>query len=406
MRRLAAPLLLMLLAAALLLGARARAEEAQAPSDASDGTDIARDLASLQAMAAGDDEAALLDRMIGQMIMVGFPGAGERDKGVAAGRDELAAGTIGGVVLYPENIGRPRQLRNLTAFLANAKSELVPLIAVDQEGGQVQRLTRRNGNIYFPSARDVAVRPWFKTHDGALHLYEAMGRELARAGINVNFGPVLDLNVNPRNPVIGKRKRSYGADPTTVTNLARAFIAGHREANVVTAAKHFPGHGSSLTDSHKVLADISRSWREKEIKPYQALAHDGMLDMVMVGHLYHPTFSDGPGVPASLSARAVRALRNWIHFDGVVASDDLEMSAVARSFSLEERVIMAVNAGIDLLVYSNVNTRDPEIGARIHGIIAQAVKDGRIKRARIEEAYGRILLLKRRLMQHDLSGKW
>jgi beta-N-acetylhexosaminidase len=395
-------------AAALLLGAgfRARAEEPQPPSDTSDAADVARNLASLQAMAAGDEEAALLDRMIGQMIMVGFSGSSERDKGVAVVRDELAAGTIGGVVLYPENIGRPRQLRNLTAFLANAKSELVPLIAVDQEGGQVQRLTRRNGNIYFPSARDVAARSRLKTPDGALHLYEAMGREIARAGINVNFGPVLDLNVNPRNPVIGSRKRSYGTDPVTVTNLARAFIVAHREANVVTAAKHFPGHGSSLTDSHKVLADISKSWREKEIKPYQALAHDGMLDMVMVGHLYHPTFSDGPGVPASLSARAVRALRNWIHFDGVVVSDDLEMGAVARSFSLEERVIMAVNAGTDLLVYSNVNTGDPDIGTRIHAIIAQAVQDGRIKRARIEEAYGRILLLKRRLMQHDLAGKW
>ncbi len=131
-----------------------------------------------------------------------------------------------------------------------------------------------------------------------------------------------------------------------------------------------------------------------------------MLDMVMVGHLYHPTFSDGPGVPASLSGRAVRALRGWIGFDGVVVSDDLEMGAVARAYSLEERVIMAVNAGTDLLVYSNVKTRDSDMGARIHAIIAQAVKDGRIKRARIEEAYGRILLLKRRLMQHDLAGKW
>ncbi len=401
-------LILAPVAAVLLLGAgfRAWAGEAQAASEASDAADVARNLASLQAMAAGDEEAALLDRMIGQMIMVGFTGNSERDKGVAAVRDELARGTIGGVVLYPDNIGRPRQLRNLTAFLANANSELVPLIAVDQEGGQVQRLTRRNGNIYFPSARDVATRPQLKTHDGALHLYEAMGREIARAGINVNFGPVLDLNVNPQNPVIGRRNRSYGTDPTTVSNFARAFIAGHREANVVTAAKHFPGHGSSLTDSHKVLADISRSWREKEITPYVKLAHDGMLDMVMVGHLYHPTFSDGPGVPASLSARSVRALRNWIHFDGVVVSDDLEMAAVARAFSLEERVIMAVNAGIDLLVYSNVKTGDRDIGTRIHGIIAQAVKDGRIKRARIEEAYGRMLLLKRRLMQHDLSGKW
>ncbi len=221
-------------------------------------------------MAAGDEGAALLDRMIGQMIMVGFPGAGERDKGVAAVRDELAAGTIGGVVLYPENIGRPRQLRNLTAFLANAKSELVPLIAVDQEGGQVQRLTRRNGNIYFPSARDVAARPKLKTHDGALHLYEAMGRELAGAGINVNFGPVLDLNVNPQNPVIGKRKRSYGTDPTTVANLARGL---HRRPS-----RGQCGHGGEALprprlESHRQSQGAGRHLAQLAREGDQALRH-------------------------------------------------------------------------------------------------------------------------------------
>ncbi len=363
-------------------------------------------LASLRVMAA--DDGGLLDRMIGQMIMVGFVGDDERDRGIAAVRDQLAQGVLGGVVLYPENIGKPRKLRNLTAFLANANSELVPLIAVDQEGGQVQRLTRRDGYMYFPSARDVASRPKLTAKDGALHLYEVMGRELAHAGINVNFGPVVDLNVNPKNPVIGRRKRSFGSDPKAVIDFARAFIVAHREANVVTAAKHFPGHGSSLTDSHKVLADISTGWREKEIEPYVALAHAGLLDMVMVGHLYHPRFSDGPDVPASLSARAIKALRakGWIGFNGVVVSDDLEMGAVRRAYSLEDRVSMAINAGTDLIVFSNVKTRDPGIGPRIHGIIADAVRDGRIPRARIEEAYGRMLLLKRRLMQHDLEGAW
>jgi len=126
------------------------------------------------------------------------------------------------------------------------------------------------------------------------------------------------------------------------------------------------------------------------------------------GHLYHPRFSDGEGVPASLSERAIRALRayGYIGFKGVVVSDDMEMSAVRKSYSREDRVVMAINAGTDLLVFSNVKTRDPELGVKIHAIIADAVRDGRIPRARIEEAYGRILLLKRRLMQHDLAGKW
>src|SRR6478672_1120537 len=143
--------------ATILMGSvRVSAEEPvlpqTGPASASAAVDspTAGSLASVRAVAS---DQVLLDRMIGQMIMVGFPGEHERDKGVALVRDQLARGEIGGVVLYPENIHRPRELRDLTAFLANANSELVPLIGVDQEGGLVQRLTRRKGYIYFPSAR-------------------------------------------------------------------------------------------------------------------------------------------------------------------------------------------------------------------------------------------------------------
>jgi beta-N-acetylhexosaminidase len=346
-----------------------------------------------------------LDAMIGQMIMVGFLGDNERDAGVKAVRDQLANGTIGGVVLYPENIGPPNELRNLTALLRNAKSSMVPFIAVDQEGGTVQRLTRRNGHRYFPSAYSVGRNPSYAVGDGAEKLYAAMAEELAYAGFNLNFGPVVDLNLNPSNPVIGQRDRSFSADPNTVTALARAFILAHRAADIVTVAKHFPGHGSSHVDSHKGLPDISQSWREIELEPYEALAKDGLLDAVMIGHLYHPTFSDGAKLPASLSSRAVRALRaKPIGFDGVVVSDDMEMGAVSAAYSLEERVIKAINAGTDLLVFSNVQSKDVALGPKIHAIIADAVRDGRVSRSRIEKAYGKITALKRRLMAHDLSG--
>ena len=322
---------------------------------------------------------APLDAMIGQMIMVGFSGSSERDAGVAAVRDQLNKGTIGGVVLYPENIGRPAELRGLTAFLRNAKSSPVPFIGVDQEGGLVQRLTKRNGHSYFPSAFSVGRNPSFASADSAEKLYAAMAAELAEAGFNLNFGPVVDLNLNPWNPVIGQRDRSFGADPNTVTMLARAFITAHRNADIVTVAKHFPGHGSSHVDSHKTLADVSDTWKEIELEPYRNLAKEGMLDAVMIGHLYHPRFSDGAKLPASLSRRAVQALRaSYIGFDGVVVSDDLEMGAVSESYSFEERVIKAVNAGTDLLVFSNVFGRDPELGPKIHAVIADAVRDGRI----------------------------
>jgi beta-N-acetylhexosaminidase len=357
---------------------------------------------------AKDEGARLLDAMIGQMIMVGFAGDNERDPGVVAVRDQLAKGIIGGVVFYPENISSSRQLRNLIAVLRHARSNPAPFIAVDQEGGKVQRLTRNNGFGHFPSARSVGRNPSFASLESAVRLYATMAEELAQAGFNLNFGPVVDLNLNPANPVIGGRDRSFGADPTIVTMLARAFIIAHRDANIVTVAKHFPGHGSSRVDSHKALADVSETWREIELEPYRTLAKDGLLDAVMIGHLYHPRFSDGARLPASLSGRAMQALRakGYIGFKGVVVSDDMEMGAVRDHYSLEERVIKAVNAGTDLLVFSNVKSPDPELGPRIHAVIADAVRDGRISRARIEKAYGKIRLLKRRLAEKDLSGKW
>ena len=360
-------------------------------------------LAALPEMAKPDDG---LGRMIGQTILVGFSGQSEHDPGVKAVRDQLAKDVIGGVVLYPENISSARQLRLLTAYLANANSQLVPFIAVDQEGGRVQRLDRRTGHTHYPSAQKLG-RDATLTPEEARRIYGGMAKELAGAGINLNFGPVVDLSLNPWNGVIARRKRSYGPDAATVTSLARSFIAAHREANVATVVKHFPGHGSSWSDSHKSLPDISRSWQESELEPYVALAHDGLLDMVMVGHLYHPRFSDGEELPSSLSANAIKALRaeGYIGFGGVVVSDDMEMGAVRDHYSLEDRVVRALNAGVDLLVFSNVKSRDTDLGVKLHEIVATAVRDGRIPRAKIEAAYKRIAALKHRLMAHDLAGR-
>jgi beta-N-acetylhexosaminidase len=349
-----------------------------------------------------------LDAMVGQMIMVGFPGDDEKDAGVFAVRRQIADGVIGGVVLFPENITSPRQVRNLIAYLRNAHSNPRPFIAVDQEGGKVQRLRRWNGHGYFPSAQSVGRNPSFAEPGSAKRLYAEMAAELADTGFNMNLGPVVDLNLNPHNPVIGARGRSFGDDPDTVTALATAFIQAHREANVATVAKHFPGHGSSRVDSHRALADVSKTWREVELEPYRRLAKAGLLDGVMIGHLYHPRFADREKLPASLSAKAVRALRNknWIDFQGVIVSDDLEMGAVKGDFPPEELAVKAINAGTDVVVFSNVEASNPELGTKIHTAVVKAVCDRRVSRARIEQAYGKIMLLKRRLQQKDLAGKW
>jgi beta-N-acetylhexosaminidase len=152
------------------------------------------------------------------------------------------------------------------------------------------------------------------------------------------------------------------------------------------------------------FADIDKTWRETELEPYRVLAAEDQLDIVMVGHLYHPTFSDGDKLPASLSRRSRAALRDphGIGFKGVIMSDDLEMGAVA-AYPVEERIIKAVNAGMDVVVFSNVTASDPELGVKLHAIIKAAVVDGRITQDRIEQAYGKIMQLKRRLMQSQLG---
>ena len=244
------------------------------------------------------------------------------------GARQLDKDTIGGVVLYPENIGRPKELRGLTAFLRNANPRPCPSSGSIRKGAWCNG-SPTDGHSYFPSAFSVGRNPSFASPASAETLCDH-GGGLAEAGFNLNFGPVVDLNLNPWNPVIGQRDRSFGADPNTVTMLARAFITAHRAADIVTVAKHFPGHGSSHVDSHKALADVSETWKEIELEPYRNLAKEGMLDAVMIGHLYHPRFSDGEKLPASLSRRAVEALRaSYIGFDGVVVSDDMEMGAVS-----------------------------------------------------------------------------
>lgn len=345
--------------------------------------------------------------MIGQTIMVGFLGQNEKDEGVQAVRRQLAEGVIGGVVLFPENIASPEQLKSLTAFLRNARLSPAPFIAVDQEGGKVQRLDKWNGHGRFPSAASVAKNPSYASPEAAERLYGEMAKELAEAGFNMNLGPVVDLNLNPNNPVIGARDRSFGADPEVVISLATSFIKAHRAANIATVAKHFPGHGSSTADSHKTLADISETWRAVELEPYQRLAKEGLLDAVMVGHLYHPRFSDMEKLPTSLSAKTMRALKekSWINFGGVVISDDMQMGAVHDKFPPEQLAVKAIGAGTDVVVYSNVEGSDPELGVKLHAGLVKAVCDGRLSRARIEKAYDAVVALKRRLAEKDLARK-
>lgn len=335
-----------------------------------------------------------LDAMIGQMLLIGFHGTAPGGKQANRVARQIAKGEIGGVILMDRNIRSPKQVRALTSRFYKTGHPLTPIVSVDQEGGLVQRLSARKGFKAYPTARTVArlYKP-----EKARRIYKSMAQELARAGFNLNYGPVLDLNLNRRNPVIGRLGRSYGADPDRVVAYARAFISAHREVNVLTSVKHFPGHGSSWTDSHKRFVDLTKTWKDIEMEPYRALARDGAIDTLMVGHLYHPDFSSNQRLPATLTSTAIEGwVRGRLGFQGVVITDDLEMGAIRRYHNLRTTLIKAVQGGNDILMFAAAGA-DPKFVPKATRILRDAVKDGTIKRTRIAQAYGRIKSLKSRL---------
>ena len=339
-------------------------------------------------------QAPSLDAMIGQMLVVGFHGTSSKGKDAQRIARQIAEGKIGGVILMDRNIRSPQQVRALNAKFLNTGHPLIPIISIDQEGGMVQRLSVKKGFRAYPTARTVAQR---YNPEKARQIYKSMAQELARSGFNLNFGPVVDLNLNRRNPVIGRPGRSFGADPGKVAAYARAFISAHREANVLTSVKHFPGHGSSWADSHKTFVDLSKTWKEIELEPYRTLMHAGAIDTVMVGHLYHPAFSSNSRLPATLTSTAIEGwIRGKLGFQGVVITDDLEMGAIRRYYKLPATLIKAVQGGSDILLFSSSGS-DPNFVPRATRILRDAVKNGTIPRRRIAQAYGRIVALKQRL---------
>jgi beta-N-acetylhexosaminidase len=335
-----------------------------------------------------------LDAMIGQMLLIGFHGTSPGGKNARRIARQIARGQIGGVILMDRNIRSPRQVRALTSIFLNTGHPLTPIISVDQEGGMVQRLSARKGFKAYPMASTVAR---LYTPEKARRIYKSMAQELAKSGFNLNYGPVLDLNLNRRNPVIGRLGRSYGANPERVVAYAHAFISAHREANVLTSVKHFPGHGSSWSDSHKRFVDLTKTWKEIELEPYRALARDGAIDTLMVGHLYHPAFSNNQRLPATLTSTAIEGwVRGRLGFQGVVITDDLEMGAITRYHNLRTTLIKAVQSGNDILMFSTAGA-DPKFVPKATRILHKAVNDGTIARKRIAQAYARIKSLKSRL---------
>src|SRR6478609_1667350 len=335
-----------------------------------------------------------LDIKIGQMILIGMPTASV-DSLVL---QDVKTGKVGSLIYFEKNI--PKSTSAFAAFKkmswAYQKASPIPLfICIDQEGGKVNRLKEKYG---FTRSITAGAIGKFKSIDSVQFYAEATAATLAGLGINVNFAPCVDLLINPTNPAIAKSERSYSFNEDTVIMYAREVIKQHRKFGVITALKHFPGHGSSKDDTHLGLTDVTNTWSARELKPYQVLVNEGYADGVMTSHIVNKNL-DHKALPGTLSKVILDSiLRKKIQFNGVVFSDDMQMKAIASNYGLEEAIRLAVNAGVDIMCFSN-NILGVENRAvdRVHDIIRNFVTSGEIKKSRIDESFKRIMKLKRQI---------
>jgi len=329
-----------------------------------------------------------LKEKVGRLMMVGVPGSTVGSQMQAF----LEVVQPGGVVLFSNDLGvgssNITSKEQVTELIADIK-RTVPgtLIAVDAEGGAVNRLSPEYGfTNAMPSAAWLGTQSTSTTYTYA----ERLATELAVVGFDLNFAPVVDVAVNPENPVIAALGRSYSADPETVTAHTAAFAKAHQEVGVHVTLKHFPGHGSSLDDSHLGFTAVTDTYnRAIELQPYRDLFAAGYDDFVMTAHITHEQFGD---VPTTLSKVVLTdMLRDELGFTGVVITDDLQMGAIIDQYGEAEAAVMALQAGADMVLLAN-QTADYQYADTIavRDAIVAAVETGVLSIERIDEAYGRV----------------
>lgn len=332
---------------------------------------------------------------LGQMFLVGFTACHIDDRHWLI--HSIQHDSLGGVVLFDknikgfrQNITSPQQLLSLLQDISQYAD--IPLFfSIDQEGGKVCRLKEGDGFPYTFSAAELGRQDPEATTLQA----DAIAQTLAGCGINLNFAPVVDLNLQPDNPVIGRFQRSFGNTAAQVVAHAIAWIKAHHRHGVACCLKHFPGHGSSGQDSHLGFVDITESWQNAELEPYRALIDQGYADAIMTGHLVHRKL-DPEAMPATLSPAMINGLlRRELGFCGPVFSDDLQMRAITQGWSYQEAVQKAVLAGVDVLVVGNNLAPQDDVVSQGIEAIQDLLDQGRISEERILASLARISALKK-----------
>ena len=328
------------------------------------------------------------------MVLVGFRGITPEEAEPV--RRQIADGTVGGVILFsvdqptggPRNVESPDQVHELVAALAAEATSAPLLVAIDQEGGLVARLGPAHG---FPPTRSAADLGRGDPSETAVAARE-IAETLADVGVTLNLAPVVDLALDPRSPIVAA-ERSFSADPSVVTAHARAFIEAHHDAGIGCTLKHFPGQGSASGDTHLGIVDVTDEWTDVELEPFRALVGEHLPDAVLTAHIFNAALD--PAHPATLSAATVDGLlRRDLGFDRTVISDDLQMGAIRDAYGPDEAVALAIEAGIDVLLFANQLVFEPDVATTVVDLVEGLVRDGRISEERIDASYRRILALK------------
>jgi beta-N-acetylhexosaminidase len=341
---------------------------------------------------------AALEPALGQLLLVGFAGTDARgNRGLER---LLCESRIGGALLFGRNIIDAEQVARLTRSMTEMSRACTGgplLVGIDAEGGRVMRLSPAAG--YTPTLSHQELGD-----DNDLTLTQLEARRIARmlraAGINWNLAPVVDVGYNPANPVIVAHGRSFSGNPALVTEHARAYIRGMRAEGVLTALKHFPGHGSSFADSHHGFVDVSDTAAgEIELAPYRALIREQFADSIMTAHVFNR--HRDRCYPATLSRATVEGLlRNALGYDGVVVTDDLRMGAIEQHYGIEAAGVLALRAGADLLLIADDRlSGDRSAADVVLGAIRKALGDGRLDAGRVASAIRRVEQFKSRLRE-------
>lgn len=345
----------------------------------------------IHAVFHGHGQTDSLQLKIGQMIMIGVSGKSVDTASVFY--KDVQHGRLGGIVLYEANLTEENAAENLQLMISQyqAAAPLPLFVAITQEGGLVNRLKTKYGFPPMPSAEYLGR---LQNDDSTKYYADNTAFTLSRLGINVNFAPVVDI-YRADNPVLGSRQRTYSEDVNVITQQASIVIASHDYFNVNTVLKHFPGHGSSTTDTHLGMTDVSASWTQNELEPYRRLIKQGKVKAVMTAHIINRPL-DADGWPATLSDKMINGLlRRQLHFDGVVFSDDMHMKAISAEYGLEQAIQKAIEAGVDVLLFSgNIPGVTQDGATTISDLIYRLVAEGKISRERIDRSYKRILKMK------------